>query len=117
MKTKEKLGENRTPPLSWFIGHGFQDSGILTVLVSRKFTSIDERLYEKYVGWIVKPAPEAGEDEGIFFAQRREVEAYIQKVTGFSPQEIHAFTRELREKYCGGKIAPFKVQLVDADIT
>lgn len=108
---------NSGPPLSWYFGAGYRDTGILYVTFSRLLLSINGgKVEEQLAAWCslrsflstkYHPLEEVKETRKV----RERARKYITKATGFSPREIADKQSLLIDMFRGQKSAPFTFEL------
>lgn len=120
----ENLEQKKEIPISWFIGTGTRDQGIIVVGFSEEFKNLDTHNplglkhhlgeYLHYMGnRLVDGRPVINSDEIQDTEEKNIVqtaETYIKKVTGFSAEELNRKRAELSSQYRGKQEAPFLVE-------
>lgn len=107
LKEKNKLTE---PPIKWFFGAGFKDTGVYTLIFSDALTQENNgevgRQIEAWYHCRVTKDSNAASAEKV-----RRAEAYIELNIGFTMQELDAARQKALEKYKGQTTVPFEVIL------
>lgn len=109
--------ERHEPPMDWFTAFGYQDRGILVVGVSERFTSLAngevKRHYDEWCHYTGNPVTPDDPPERVQRATKAisEAEAFILRVTGFSPREIMDTAYKLQDQYRWKKQSPIETTL------
>ena len=105
-----------SPPMDWFWGVGFKDSGIMFIGLSDQFTSLADGIlyYHHYLIWadwyaknLHVPKRIVNPDEEL---KAKQSASFVKRITGFKPEEIVSTLNSLKE-YEGKTKAPFPHEL------
>lgn len=115
MSSPERGGKRRKPPLNWFTGvilH--EDAGITLISVNDSFYSLHPNLganFEQYMHRRLNFTDSRGriQDANSIPSYIQEAAKFVQRTTGFHPQEIDMFIRVLSRAFHGKERAPFEV--------
>ena len=102
--------ESKIPPMEWYGGIALPEEGIRTILIgTNTFDSLHPDLRERMANWgHSQLSPGQTEFSSREIAQYQEEEgAFVQSVTGFAPEALMQYARELRRIYVGQSMGPF----------
>lgn len=98
--------ESKTPPKEWYGGIAFPGEGIRVVAIGTDaFYSLHPDLRDRMVGWgHSQHTPSQTAEAARFHASEG---AFIENVTGFSPDAIMDYSHRLTEEFKGQSMGPF----------
>ena len=121
-ENKNNSEQKKEIPLTWFIGIGRKDTGIMAVKTSEVLESLgggevlkllneyDHYMSNRFIGdRLVQSASEIEDEKGRTIVENAEKK--IKEITGFSPKEITDKRRDLTRTYKGKQEATIAVEL------